>query len=165
MASSHSMDIVVQFDMQELKNSIDQAMREATNRYDLKDSNVKIELKDDAMVVLEAASDMQVEALDGILIKKMVGRGLSHKLLVHGEIFDCAGMRRKQELKLAKVLDQENAKAISKIIKESFPKAKPSIQGDTVRVSSSSIDELQAIISVLRADESIKVPLQFENYR
>jgi len=159
------MDIVVQFDMQELKNSIDQAMREATNRYDLKDSNVKIELKEDSIVVLEAASDMQVDAIEGILIKKMVGRGLSHKILQAGEAFDCSGMRRKKELKLTKVLDAENAKTVSKIIRDHYPKAKPIIQGDTVRVVSSSIDDLQGVMSVLRADETIKVPLMFENYR
>lgn len=96
MASTHSMDIVVQFDLQEMKNSVDQALREATNRYDLKDSNVKIELKEDSMIVLEAASDMQIEALYGILIKKMVGRGLSHKILQRGEIKDFASMRRRQ---------------------------------------------------------------------
>jgi len=159
------MDIVVQFDLQEMKNSVDQALREATNRYDLKDSNVKIELKEDSMIVLEAASDMQIEALYGILIKKMVGRGLSHKILQRGEIKDSASMRRRQEIKLAKVLDQENAKIVSKIVREKFPKAKPIIQGDAVRVSSPSIDELQSIIAVLRADGSIKVPLAFNNYR
>lgn len=165
MGSQHSMDIVVQFDLQELKNALDQAVREATNRYDLKDSNVKIELKEDNLIVLEAASDMQVEALNGILIKKIVGRGLSHKILQPGTITDCAGMRKKMEVKVTKVLDKENAKIISGIIRNGFPKAKPSIQGETVRVSSQSIDDLQAIISVLRADESIKVPLHFENYR
>lgn len=165
MGSQHSMDIVVRFDLQELKNALDQAIREATNRYDLKDSNVKIELKEDNLIVLEAASDMQIEALNGILIKKIVGRGLSHKILQAGDIVDAAGMRKKREIKLTKVLDQENAKIISGIIRNGFPKAKPSIQGDTVRVSSSSIDDLQAAMSVLRADENIKVPLAFENYR
>lgn len=166
MASTHSMDIVVQFDLQEMKNALDQAVREAVNRYDLKDSNVKIELKEDnSAVMLEAASDMHIEALYGILIKRMVGRGLSHRILQRGEIQDAPSMRRKQEIKLTKVLDQENAKIVSKIIKEKFPKAKPVIQGDAVRVSSPSIDELQSIIAVLRADESLKVPLAFTNYR
>lgn len=165
MASMHSMDIVVQFDLQEMKNSIDQAMREATNRYDLKDSNVKIELKEDNAVWLEAANDMHLQALYDILLKKMVGRGLSHKILDRKEILDATGMRRKQEMKLVKVLDQENAKIVSKIIRDKFPKAKPVIQGDTVRVTSGSIDDLQGAISVLRADASIKVPLEFTNYR
>lgn len=165
MASTHSMDIVVQFDLQEMRNAVDQAVREGVNRYDLKDSNVKIELKEDSAILLEAASDMQIEALYGILIKRMVGRGVSHKIMVRGEVQDASGMRRKQEIKLTKVLDQENAKIVSKIIREKFPKAKPIIQGDAVRVSSFSIDELQSIIAVLRADESLKVPLAFTNYR
>jgi len=165
MGSTHSMDIVVQFDLQEMKNAIDQAVREATNRYDLKDSNVKIELKEDSVVWLEASSDMHVQALYDILLKKMVGRGLSHKNLDKKEIQDAAGMRRKQEVKLVKVLDQENAKIVSKLIRDKFPKTKPVIQGDTVRVTSSSIDELQAAIMALKSDPEITVPLEFTNYR
>lgn len=165
MASTHSMDIVVQFDLQEMKNAIDQALREATNRYDLKDSNVKIELKEDSIVLLEAANDMHVQALYDVLLKKMVGRGLSHKNLNAGKVEDASGMRRKQEIKLVKMLDQENAKLVSKIVREKFAKAKPVIQGDTVRVTSGSIDELQAVIAVLRSDPSITVPLEFGNYR
>ena len=74
-------------------------------------------------------------------------------------------MRRKQEVKLVKVLDQENAKIVSKLIRDKFPKTKPVIQGDTVRVTSSSIDELQATIMALKSDPSITVPLEFTNYR
>jgi len=165
MGSTHSMDIVVQFDLQEMKNAIDQALREATNRYDLKDSNVQIELKEDSVVWLEAVNDMHVQALYDILLKKMVGRGLSHKNLDKKEIQDAAGMRRKQEVKLVKVLDQENAKLVSKLIRDKFPKAKPIIQGDTIRVTSSSIDELQGAMMALKSDPAITVPLEFTNYR
>ncbi len=164
MASEHSMDIGINFDLQELRNAIDQAKKETVNRYDLKDSNIVIELNDDN-IKLNAASDMQIEAVFGIIVKKMVGRGLSPKILDRQKIEEAGGMRVRQELKLIKALDQENAKKISKIVRDNFPKSKPVIQGETVRIVSKSIDELQEIMTKLKADESIKVPLNFTNYR
>ena len=164
MATQHSMDIVVQFNAQELKNSVEMAKKEALNRYDLKDSNIEIDLSDTGIKVV-AQSDYQIEAVFGILIKKMVGRGVSAKILDRQNTEDAGGMRRRQEMKLVKVLDQENAKMISKKVRDAFPKAKPTIQGDMVRISSASIDELQSIMAFLRADETIKIPLEFTNYR
>lgn len=164
MASEHSMDIGINFDLQELRNAIDQAKKETVNRYDLKDSNIVIELNDDN-IKINAASDMQIEAVYGIIVKKMVGRNLSPKILDRQKIEEAGGMRVRQELKLIKALDQENAKKISKIVRDNFPKSKPVIQGETVRIVSKSIDELQEIMTKLKADESIKVPLNFTNYR
>ena len=164
MASEHSMDIVVKFDFQELVNAVDQTKREATNRFDLKDANVEIELSDDVLKIT-APSHIQIESVFDILTKKMIGRNLSTKILERKEIQDIGGMRARLEIKLIKALDQENAKKLTKIIREAFPKAKPMIQGDSVRVVSKSIDDLQQIMNVLRSDESIKVPLDFTNYR
>lgn len=164
MAPQHSMDIVVQFNAQELKNSVEMSKKEALNRYDLKDSNIEIELSDTGIKIV-AQSDYQIEAVFGILIKKMVGRGVSAKILDRQTIEDAGGMRRRQEIKLVKVLDQENAKTISKKIRDAFPKSKPTIQGEMVRITSASIDELQSVIAFLRADEAIKIPLEFTNYR
>lgn len=164
MASEHSMDIGINFDLQEMRNAIDQAKKETVNRYDLKDSNIVIELNDDN-IKLNAPSDMQIESVYGIIVKKMVGRNLSPKILDRQKIEEAGGMRVRQELKLIKALDQENAKKISKIIRDNFPKSKPVIQGEAVRVVSKSIDELQAIMTKLKEDESIKVPLNFTNYR
>lgn len=164
MASQHSMDIVVEFSQQELVNSIEQAKKEALNRYDLKDAGLEIELKDDDIKLI-AGSDMQLEAVFGIIVKKMAGRGLSHKILDRQKIEEAGGMKVRQHIKLLKALDQENAKDISKKIRDAFSKAKPVIQGDAVRVTSGSIDELQEIIAMLRKDETVKVPLQFTNYR
>ncbi len=164
MASEHSMDIGVNFDFQEMKNAVVQAEKEATNRFDLKDSNVEIELSDDNVKVT-AQSDNQIESVYGILIKKMIGRSLSAKILDRQKIQEVGGMRVRQEMKLVKSLDQENAKKISKIIRENYPKAKASIQGDTVRVSAKSIDDLQGAMSLLNGDESIEVPLDFTNFK
>jgi len=164
MGSQHSMDIVVQFNKQELFNAIDQSKKEALNRYDLKDAGIEIELAEDDIKIV-ADSEMHLEAVFGIIVKKMAGRGLSHKILDRQKVEEAGGMKLRQHIKLVKALDQENAKEISKKIRDAFPKAKPLIQGDTVRVSSTSIDELQAIIAFLHKDETIKVPLQFANYR
>lgn len=164
MANEHSMDIVIRFDYQELVNAVDQAKREAFNRFDLKDANIEIVLSDES-VKITAPSNIQIESVYDILLKKLIGRNLSPKIFDRQEIQEIGGMRVRLEIRLIKALDQENAKKISKIIKDNFLKAKPSIQGETVRVSSKSIDDLQAIMAKLKADESIKVPLMFTNYR
>jgi uncharacterized protein YajQ (UPF0234 family) len=158
------MDIVVQFNKQELFNAVDQSKKEALNRYDLKDAGIEIELSEDDIKIV-ADSEMHLEAVFGIIVKKMAGRGLSHKILDRQKVEEAGGMRLRQHIKLVKALDQENAKEISKKIRDAFPKAKPLIQGDVVRVSSPSIEELQTIIAFLHKDETIKVPLQFTNYR
>lgn len=164
MASEHSMDIGVNFDVQEMRNAIDQAKREALNRYDLKDSNIEIELSDD-MVKVVAQSDNQIEAVFGIIVQKMIARSLSPKILDRQKIQEVGGMRVKQEMKLMKVLDKEATKNISKIVRDVFPKAKAVIQGDTVRISSKSIDDLQAIMKVLNEEKSLELPLDFSNFR
>ena len=164
MAKEHSMDITVKFDFQELKNAVEMTKKEALNRYDLKDAGIEIELSEETVKVT-AQSEMQIEAVYGILIKKMVGRSLSPKILDRQNIAEIGGMRMRQEMKLIKALDQENAKKLSKIVRDFFPKAKPLIQGETLRVTSAEIDELQAIMAKLKEDESVKVPLEFGNYR
>ncbi len=164
MAKEHSMDITIQFDFQELKNAVEQTKKEAVNRFDLKDSNIEIELGEDEIKVT-AQSDMQIESVFGILLKKMISRSVSPLILKRAEAKEIGGMRVREEMKLIKALDQENAKKITAIVKELFPKAKSNIQGDTVRVTSSSIDDLQKIIAALNADEKLALPLEFGNYR
>lgn len=164
MASEHSMDIVVNFDMQEMRNAVDQAIREIVNRYDLKNSNIQVELGENEIKV-NAETENQMEAVYDIVARKMAGRNLSLRILDRQKIEPAGGMRFRQEMKLIKSLDQENAKKISKLIKDFFPKAKASIQGDSVRVTSKSIDDLQAVIARLKTEPTITVPLQFTNYR
>lgn len=158
------MDIVVRFDFQEIKNAVDQALREALNRFDLKDANIEIVL-DDNGVKITAPSNIQVESVYAILVKKVIGRGLSSRVLDRKEIKEIGGMRVRLEIGLIKALDQENAKNISKLVRDFFPKVKANIQADVVRVVSKSIDELQAVRAMLAADEKIQVPLEFTNYR
>ncbi len=164
MASEHSMDISVNFDFQELKNAVDQAKREATNRFDLKDAGIELNLTEESLKIT-AKADIQIESVFTILSKKLMGRNLSSKILDRKDIEEIGGMRVRQEMTLVKVLDKENAKLISKKIKENFDKVKPNIQGETIRVSSKSINDLQAVQQMLNNDESIEVPLSFANYK
>lgn len=164
MAKEHSMDITVQFDSQELTNAVEMTKKEAINRYDLKDSMVEIELSEDS-IKITTQSEMHIESVYGILTKKMISRGLSPKILDRQKVQEMGGMRVRQEIKLIKALDQEMAKNLSKKIRELFPKSKPTIQGEILRVTSMSIDDLQEIMRVLKADEKIKIPLAFGNYR
>jgi len=164
MAKDHSMDISVKFDFQELKNAVEQTKKEAITRYDLKDAKIEIELSE-TNIKITAQNDMQIESVHGMLIQKMVKRGVSSKVLDRQKVQEIGGMRVKQEINLLTALDKENAKKITKAIKEINPKAKASIQGETVRVSSNSIDNLQEIMRLLQSNEKIQVPLDFGNYK
>ncbi len=164
MPSEKSMDIVVEFDFQELKNAVDQVQRETITRYDLKDAGIEIELTSD-LVKLCANSENQLETVFQILVEKMTRRGVSYKILSRKNIQQAGGMKVRQEIDLIKALNSEQAKEISKKIRDISPKAKANIQGDTVRVFSKSIDDLQLIISALKSDEKLNLPLKFTNYR
>ncbi len=164
MASEKSMDIVVEFDFQELKNAVNQVQKETITRYDLKDAGIEIELTSESIKVL-ANSENQLETVFQILVEKMTRRGLSYKILSKKDPQQAGGMKFRQEIDLIKALNAEQAKEISKKIREIDPKAKANIQGETVRVFSKSIDDLQFIISKLQADEKLSLPLKFTNYR
>lgn len=164
MASDSSMDIVSQFDLQEVRNAFEQTRKEIAVRFDLKDLGIELELTDEK-ITITAPSDMSLETAWGVLLQRMINRKLSPKVLKKGELEKIGGNLVRYKIDLIKTLDQEMAKQITKIIRECFPKAKSSIQGDTVRVSSKSRDELQGIITLLRADKTLPLPVDFTNYR
>lgn len=164
MAKEHSMDISVQFDFQEVRNAVEMTKKEALNRYDLKDAGIEVELSDED-IKITAKGEINIHSIYDILVKKLISRGLSSKILDRQEVKEIGGMRVRQEIKLVKALDQETSKNISKKIRELFPKAKPVIQGEVIRVTSGSIDDLQAIMRELKGDENISVALEFGNYR
>ena len=164
MASDSSFDIVSDFDMQELRNAVDQVKREILTRYDFKGVKAEIDLNDDDITIL-APDTMKLKAINDMLLQKVVNRKLSPKILDVQAHEEAGGMTVKQIVKLIKALDQEGCKEVTKVLKEKFPKVKGSIQGDTVRVSSKSKDELQAVMAGLRVDGSFKVPLKFTNFR
>src|SRR5215216_1799812 len=162
-----SFDVVSQFDRQELVNAIDQAMREARTRYDLKDSGSSIELDANA-IKLHIASEMSLEAVRDLLLQKAVKRQLSPKIFDYGRVEEASKGTVRQTAQLRQGLNQDLAREITKLIRDRLPKLKTQIQGDAVRVTGKSKDELQAAISLLRKSEQDRnwpVPLQFVNYR
>ena len=167
MAKDSSFDIVSDFDVQEMTNALDQTKREILNRYDFKGTNSKIDFSEGSKeeLTLLVDSGYKLKALIDILESKMISRGLSLKILdLSSPNEDASGGMVRKKIKLLKGLDQEKAKKVTKLIREDFPKAKATIQGETIRVSSAKKDELQAVMSLLRETE-FEFPLQFENYR
>lgn len=165
MASEYSFDIVAQFDMQEVRNAVDQVKREISTRYDFRGSGASVELGEE-LVTIVAPSEMQVGQVWDVLLQKIINRKQSPRILEKGEIKPVGGMQFKMEVKLVKALTQEKCKAVAAQIKEGGFKAKPSIQGDAVRVTSKDKDELQAIIAFLRSkEEALELALTFQNYR
>ena len=163
MASTASFDIVSKFDRQELRNALDQANREIHNRYDLKDTKTEIEEADDQFTIT-TESDYSLSAVKDIIESKLIGRKLSLKILDYQEEEEASGARVRQVVKLKEGLNDEIAKKISKEIRDNFKKAKPQIQGDTVRVQAKSRDELQDVIQMLKEGDW-PVALQYVNYR
>jgi uncharacterized protein YajQ (UPF0234 family) len=163
-AGESSFDVVSQFDRQELVNAVDQALREVHTRYDLKDSGTTIELEASS-VKLHSASEMTLEAARDVLLQKAVKRQLSPKIFDYGKIEEASKGTVRQAAELRQGLSQDLAREITKLIRDRLPKLKTQIQGDAVRVTGKSKDELQSAIQVLRKAELERVPLQFVNYR
>lgn len=166
MAKDASFDIVSDYDKQELLNAIDQVKRELTTRFDLKDSNSSIDIIEDKAILITTNDEMKLKNIFDILQSKLVKRNLSLKILDPQKIENALGGNVKQEIKLKKGLSTELAKKITGIIKDTKLKVQASIQGDSVRVSGKSRDDLQAVIKVMRENEDkIDAPLQYTNYR
>jgi cyclic-di-GMP-binding protein len=165
MAQENSFDIVSKVDMQEVKNAIDQALKEIRQRFDLKDSHSDITLNEtEKEIQLSSAGEYKLDAVKEILGQKLVKRGVSLKNLTYEKIEQASGQSVRQKIKLQVGIPIEKAKDIVKIVKDSKKKAQASIQGDTVRVTSKDRDELQGIIALLRGKD-LGVELQFTNYR
>lgn len=163
MAATYSFDIVSDFERQELVNAVDQTVREIQSRYDLKDTKTTVELGDEAIVV-NTDSEFTLDSIHTVLQTKAAKRNLSLKIFDYGKVESASGNRVRQEIKLKKGISQEISKQITKLIRDEFKKAQASIQGDAVRVSAKSKDDLQAVIQRLKQEE-FPVALQFTNYR
>jgi len=163
MASNYTFDIVSDFDHQEMLNAIDQTRREIENRYDLKDTQTSLELTEDAITV-NTDSEFTLNTVHDILRNKAAKRNLSQKIFEYGTVESASGNRVRQVITLKRGIDKELAKEITKKIKNEFKKVQPSIQGDSVRVSSKSKDDLQEVIQSLK-ETDYPVPLQITNYR
>ena len=163
MASQNSFDIVSKFDHQELRNAVDQTMREVRTRYDLKDTKTEIE-QDDNQLVVTTDSEMTLRAVRDILESKLIRRNLSLKILDYQEPENAASGRMRQTVKLRQGINEDLAREITKRIRSEFKKVTPQVQGDLVRVSGKNRDDLQLVIQALR-ESDYPVPLQFVNYR
>ncbi|MBV8084037.1 MAG: YajQ family cyclic di-GMP-binding protein [Chloroflexi bacterium] len=163
MPGDFSFDVVSQFDRQELVNAIDQTKRELTGRYDFKGTKADVELEKDS-IELTGDSEFQLKSIQDVLQTKAIRRNLSLKIFEYGKAEPASGSTYRQKVSLKQGINEDLAKKITKLVRDSMPKVKTQIQGDAVRVSSKSKDELQAVIKLLR-DQDYPVPLQFINYR
>jgi cyclic-di-GMP-binding protein len=161
----NSFDVVSQIELPEVKNAIQQAIKEITTRYDLKDSKSSIELNEkEKKIDLASADDFKLKAVVEILQQKLVKRGVPLKNLTYGTVQPASGMTVKQEVTLRSGIAIEKARDIVKKVKDSKLKVQASIQGDVVRVSGKDRDSLQQVIALLKGAD-FGIELQFTNYR
>jgi uncharacterized protein YajQ (UPF0234 family) len=163
MASTSSFDIVSEFDQQELRNAVDQALREIGTRYDLKDSKTTIE-QEPGELVINTSDEFTLKSVVDILESKVLRRGLSLKILDYQPVQEASGSRARQTVKLRKGIPEDLAKQLVKDIRTTHKKVTPQIQGDAIRVSGKNRDDLQEVIQDLRGRD-LPVALQFVNYR
>ena len=165
MPSSYSFDVVSEFDHQELVNAIDQLRREVDQRYDLKDSKTKIDLKENELSIV-SISEMTIQSVKDILLQKATKRNLSLKIFDFQKIEIIGGNMVLQNVLLRKGLSQEIAKKLSKLIRDNIKKVSASIQGESLRITGKNKDDLQTAINLLKKqEEDLEIALQFENYR
>ncbi len=165
MASESTFDVVSDFDRQELVNAVDQARRDVTTRYDLKDTKTTFDLSEHELVI-ESDNELSLRSVREVLETKVLRRNLSLKILDYGNVDEVSGGRVRQVATLKKGISTEMAKKLQKMIRDQFPKVQARIQGDAVRVGSKSKDDLQKVMGFLREQqEDFPLPLQFVNYR
>ncbi len=166
MAKDCSFDIVSEYDKQEMVNAVDQVKRELTSRFDFKNSNSQVELDVEKSITVTTEDEMKLRNILDIIQSKFSKRNLSLKILDGQTIENALGGNVRQVFLLKKGLTTELAKKIVADIKNSKLKVQASIQGEQVRVSGKSKDDLQSVIQLIRQNEDkYDVPLQFTNYR
>ena len=165
MAESFSFDVVSDFERQELVNALDQVKREISQRYDLKGTDTEVNL-DKENIFITTKSELTLNAVNDIIRQKAIKRNLSLKIFDYGEIEVVSGNNVKQTIMLKQGINQEIAKKISKNIRDQIKKINVSINGETLRVSSKSKNDLQLAIKLLSdLEESLNLPLKACNFR
>ena len=165
MAKEQSFDVVSTVDMQEIDNATQQAKKEVSQRYDLKDSNASITLDKQARtLVVSAPADFVAGQVVDIVQSKLVKRGVDLGAVPFGASEPASGGTVRRSAKIVEGIDRDTASAINKDIKSQKFKVKVAIEGDKLRVSSASRDELQAVIAYLKTMDYGQ-PLQYVNYR
>jgi uncharacterized protein YajQ (UPF0234 family) len=164
--ANFSFDIVSEYDKAEMNNVFDQSQREIQSRYDFKGTPAELEWLngDKTGIKVTGSGDWQIDAILDIFRKKLATRGQSQKVLDTSKEITESNLKATQEVPFKQGLDQDKAKQITKLLRDEFPKVKTQIQGDAVRVMSSSKDDLQAVIQLLKGKD-FDFPLSFTNYR
>ena len=156
-------DVVSQVDRQELRNAVDQAMREIVNRFDFKGTDTSVNLNDDGIQV-ESSAEGRLDAAIDVLKGRLVKRGVSLKVLQGGDPKPASGARVRAEFNLVEGIPQDAAKELTKKIKDSKLKVQVAMQGDQLRVQGKKRDDLQEVIALLKGLD-YRVPLQYVNFR
>ena len=162
--ANYSFDIASDFDKSEMNNVFDQTERELANRYDFKGTPAAIEWQDEKNgIKIIGNGEWQIDAILDIYRKKLGSRGLNQKVLDTTKPTVESNLKSTKEVMFKVGLDQEKAKTITKLIRNEYPKIKTQIQGDTVRITSSSKDDLQAVMQLLRSAD-LSFPVNFTNF-
>jgi len=158
-----SFDIVSEIDKHELTNAVDQANRELANRFDFRGTDARVE-QSDKVLTMHADSDFQLDQLQDILRMKLVKRGIEVSCL---DVKDSVGngKMRKQDVIIREGIDKDLSRKIVKMIKVSKAKVQSAVQGDSVRVTGKKRDDLQGVMALLRDNDDVEMPLQFNNFR
>lgn len=164
MAAENSFDIVSKVDLQEVRNAIEQTMKEVRTRFDLKDSHSDVKFEGQEAIEVASSDEYKLKAVSEILDQRLVKRGVSLKALDRGKIEPAAGSSVRQTIKLQQGIPTEKAREIVKTVKDSKKKVQASIQGDTVRIAGKDRDVLQDTIALLKRHD-FGIDMQFTNYR
>lgn len=163
--ANFSFDVESDYDKAEMNNVFDQAEREMASRYDFKGTPAAIEWLDDKKgIKVTGSGEWQIDAILDIVRKKLAARNQSQKVLDTSKDVVEANLKTTKEVLFKQGLNQDNAKKITSLIRDTHPKVKTQIQGEAVRVMSSSKDDLQAVMQLLRAQD-FDFPVNFTNYR
>ncbi|EPI5723984.1 YajQ family cyclic di-GMP-binding protein [Enterococcus hirae] len=163
MAKDASFDIVSEVTIEEVRNAIQQTIKELTNRFDFKDSTIDIKFDNNKLIIL-SDDDFKIEQIKDVLFSKLNKRNVPIKNIHFSESEHALGGKARQSAELINGIDRENAKKITTKIKNSKIKVKTQIQEDQIRVTGKNRDDLQAVIALLRKLD-LPIELQFTNYR
>ena len=165
MATDHSFDISAAVDMMEVKNALETAKKEIAARYDFKGLAAEVELNEkEKIITLLSSSDNKIDALKDIVISKLIKRNIPPVAVTESKRESASGANLKATLKLNDTLDSENAKKITKAIKDAKLKVTAAIRGEEVRVSGKSIDDLQECIRLVKG-LNLELPISFKNLK
>ncbi len=166
MASEYSFDVVSKVDMSEVRNAVDQAMKEIGQRYDFKGSISKIEIKEGTALILTSDDEIKLKAVIDVLQSKLHKRGVSILAMEFGKIEAGTKGSARQEVKINQGIPGDKAKALVAAIKTAKLKVQGAIQGDQLRITGKSKDDLQEAMAVFKKEqEKLAIDLQFTNYR